>query len=129
MIGVALHSIFRADASIYPDPRLRWLPGSARHCNQRDFGGGDPGAAGDLQRSRHLLEEWVCEEPLDCEFSANGTLNVYRGTRWCNLCFAVAHGMLGISVSTATGELVPSPLAGTRAMIDSAPYAAARFGP
>jgi D-amino-acid dehydrogenase len=36
--------------------------------------------------------------------------------------------MLGVSMSAATGELVAAQVAGTRATIDPAPYAPARFG-
>jgi D-amino-acid dehydrogenase len=48
-------------------------------------------------------------------------------TRWSNLLLATAHGMLGVSMSAATGELVASMLAGTTPAIDPAPYAPARF--
>ena len=49
-------------------------------------------------------------------------------TRWSNLLLATAHGMLGVSMSPATGELVAAMLGGPPAPIDAAPYAPARFG-
>jgi D-amino-acid dehydrogenase len=49
-------------------------------------------------------------------------------TRWSNLTYATAHGMLGISMSAATGELVASLLSGPAPVLDPTPYAPARFG-
>jgi D-amino-acid dehydrogenase len=49
-------------------------------------------------------------------------------SRWSNLLLATGHGMLGISMSAATGELVASMTAGTAPAIDPAPYAPSRFG-
>jgi D-amino-acid dehydrogenase len=49
-------------------------------------------------------------------------------TRWSNLAYATAHGMLGISMSAATGELLASLLAGPAPVLDPSPYAPARFG-
>jgi D-amino-acid dehydrogenase len=48
--------------------------------------------------------------------------------RWSNLTYATAHGMLGISMSAATGELVASLLAGPAPVLDPTPYSPARFG-
>lgn len=49
-------------------------------------------------------------------------------TRWSNLVYATAHGMLGISMSAATGELLASLLAGPAPVLDPLPYSPARFG-
>jgi D-amino-acid dehydrogenase len=49
-------------------------------------------------------------------------------TRWSNLVYATAHGMLGISMSAATGELVANLLAGPAPTLDAQPYSPARFG-
>ncbi|MCW8807751.1 MAG: FAD-dependent oxidoreductase [Rhodanobacter sp.] len=83
MIGVALRSMFSADAPLYLNPRLdgprlRWLLGFARHCNWRDFTAATTARCSILQRSRQLLGELVRDEKLDCEFSEQGTLYVYR---------------------------------------------------
>jgi D-amino-acid dehydrogenase len=48
--------------------------------------------------------------------------------RWSNLTYATAHGMLGISMSAATGELVANLLAGPAPALDPTPYSPARFG-
>jgi D-amino-acid dehydrogenase len=48
--------------------------------------------------------------------------------RWSNLTYATAHGMLGISMSAATGELVANMLSGPAPALDPTPYAPARFG-
>ncbi|MET0504937.1 MAG: FAD-dependent oxidoreductase [Luteibacter sp.] len=47
---------------------------------------------------------------------------------WSNLTYATAHGMLGISMAAATGELVASLLAGPAPVLDPTPYAPSRFG-
>ena len=86
MIGLALRSMLTADAPLYLNPRfdgprLRWLLGFARHCNWRDFTHATAARAAILQRSRQLLGELVREENLDCEFSEEGVLYVYRTRR------------------------------------------------
>jgi D-amino-acid dehydrogenase len=83
MIGVALRSMLTADAPLYlnprPDgPRLRWLLGFARHCNWRDFDRATTARSAILQRSRQLLVELIRDDKLDCEFSEEGQLYVYR---------------------------------------------------
>jgi len=84
MVGVALRSMFRADAPLYLNPRpdlarLRWLLGFARRCNWRDFERATLARSAILQRSRGLLEALVRDERLDCEFVPGGELYVYRG--------------------------------------------------
>lgn len=49
-------------------------------------------------------------------------------SHWSNLTYATAHGMLGISMSAATGELVAGLLAGPAPVLDPTPYAPSRFG-
>jgi D-amino-acid dehydrogenase len=49
-------------------------------------------------------------------------------TRWSNLHFATAHGMLGVSMSAATGELIAAMIGGADPAIDPSPFAPARFG-
>ena len=83
MLGVALRSIFKADAPLYLNPRLdgprlRWLLGFARHCNWPDFARATQARAAILLRSRALLAGLVRDEGLDCEFSEEGVLYVYR---------------------------------------------------
>lgn len=84
-LGVALRSVFRADAPLYLNPRfdgprLRWLMGFARHCTWQAFERAALARAAILQRSRQLLAELIRREQLDCEFVEEGLLYVYRGT-------------------------------------------------
>ncbi len=71
-----------------------------------------------------LREEWWGWRPM----SVDEVPIIGPVARWSNLWLATAHGMLGVSMSAATGELVASLLAGTPPVIDPAPYAPARFG-
>jgi D-amino-acid dehydrogenase len=48
--------------------------------------------------------------------------------RWNNLMLATGHGMLGVSMSAATAELVASLIAGESPALDALAYAPARFG-
>jgi D-amino-acid dehydrogenase len=70
-----------------------------------------------------LQEEWWGWRPM----SVDEIPIIGPSTRWSYLLLATAHGMLGVSMSAATGELVASMLAGTTPAIDPAPYAPARF--
>lgn len=84
------------------------------------------GAASALHEpeGHELLEEWWGWRPM----SMDEIPIIGHSTRWSNLMFATAHGMLGVSMSAATGELVAA-MAGRRdTAIDPAPYAPARFG-
>ncbi|SFK77955.1 NAD(P)/FAD-dependent oxidoreductase [Rhodanobacter glycinis] len=71
-----------------------------------------------------LLEEWWGWRPM----SVDEVPIIGPSTRWSNLHLATAHGMLGVSMSAATGELVAAQIAGGAPAIDPAPYAPARFG-
>ncbi|HET8554059.1 MAG TPA: FAD-dependent oxidoreductase, partial [Rhodanobacteraceae bacterium] len=48
-------------------------------------------------------------------------------TRWSNLMLATGHGMMGMSMSAATGELVASLCVGPAPVLDPTPYAPSRF--
>lgn len=83
VLGVAMRSMFRADAPLYVNPRpewdrLRWLCGFACRCNWRDFQHATEVRSAILQRSRRLIEALVQDEGLDCEFVPRGELYVYR---------------------------------------------------
>jgi D-amino-acid dehydrogenase len=71
-----------------------------------------------------LLEEWWGWRPM----SVDEVPIIGPSTRWSNLTLATAHGMLGVSMSAATGELVACLLSGNTPAIDPTPYAPARFG-
>ncbi|SFS04560.1 D-amino-acid dehydrogenase [Dyella sp. OK004] len=70
-----------------------------------------------------LLEEWWGWRPM----SVDEVPIIGQSTRWSNLLLATAHGMLGVSMSAATGELVDALVNGRTPSIDPSPYAPARF--
>ena len=70
-----------------------------------------------------LQEEWWGWRPM----CVDEVPLVGPSMRWTNLLLATGHGMLGVSMSAATGELIAAQVAGARTMIDPAPYAPARF--
>lgn len=70
------------------------------------------------------LEEWWGWRPM----SVDEVPIIGPSTRWSNLHLATAHGMLGVSMSAATGELVAAQLTGATPVLDPQPYAPARFG-
>ena len=70
------------------------------------------------------LEEWWGWRPM----SVDEVPIIGPSARWANLHLATAHGMLGVSMSAATGELVADQLCGGTPAIDPQPYAPARFG-
>jgi D-amino-acid dehydrogenase len=84
------------------------------------------GAAAGLHEPEgpELLEEWWGWRPM----SVDEIPIIGPSARWSNLLLATAHGMLGVSMSAATGELVAAMLGGIEPPIDAAPYAPARFG-
>ncbi|OOG64966.1 amino acid dehydrogenase [Rhodanobacter sp. B04] len=84
------------------------------------------GAASGLREPEgpELQEEWWGWRPM----SVDEVPIIGPSARWSNLLLATAHGMLGVSMSAATGELVAAMLGGTMPAIDPAPYAPARFG-
>jgi D-amino-acid dehydrogenase len=71
-----------------------------------------------------LQEEWWGWRPM----SVDEVPIIGQSARWSNLHLATGHGMLGVSMSAATGELVAAQLLGAAAPIDPAPYAPSRFG-
>lgn len=71
-----------------------------------------------------LQEEWWGWRPM----CVDEVPLIGPSTRWKNLLLATGHGMLGVSMSAATGEMIAAQIAGAPTMIDPAPYAPARFG-
>ena len=71
-----------------------------------------------------LQEEWWGWRPM----SVDEVPIIGPSARWSNLHLATGHGMLGVSMSAATGELVAAQLNETTPSFDPAPYAPARFG-
>ncbi|HLI17441.1 MAG TPA: FAD-dependent oxidoreductase [Rhodanobacteraceae bacterium] len=70
-----------------------------------------------------LQEEWWGWRPMCVdEIPLIGPVR-----RWNNLLLATGHGMLGVSMSAATAELVASLVAGDKPVLDPAPYSPTRF--
>lgn len=64
------------------DPaRLAWLARFALNCTQAQVERVAPAKAALLNRSRDLLERFVREEGIDCEFGHEGELQVFRTRR------------------------------------------------
>ena len=73
---------------------------------------------------RELQEEWWGWRPMCVdEVPLIGPVK-----HWKNLLLATGHGMLGVSMSAATAELVAALIAGDAPVLDPVPYAPARFG-
>jgi D-amino-acid dehydrogenase len=71
-----------------------------------------------------LREEWWGWRPM----CIDETPLIGPVARWHNLMLATGHGMLGVSMSAATAELVSALVTGTQPALDPAPYAPARLG-
>ena len=84
------------------------------------------GAATYLHQPGHgeVQEEWWGWRPM----SVDELPIIGQARRWANLVFATGHGMMGMSMSTATAELVAAGIAGTPPPIDPTPYLPGRFG-
>jgi D-amino-acid dehydrogenase len=70
-----------------------------------------------------LQEEWWGWRPM----SVDEIPIIGPSTHWSNLHLATGHGMLGVSMSAATGELVAAQILGMAPAIDPMPYAPSRF--
>jgi D-amino-acid dehydrogenase len=100
--------------------------GYAEGINRRRIDALRSGAAEGLHEPEgpELLEEWWGWRPM----SIDELPIIGRSARWSNLLLATGHGMLGVSMSAATGEMVAAMLGGSTCPVDATPYAPARFG-
>lgn len=71
-----------------------------------------------------LREEWWGWRPM----CVDEVPLIGPGARWNNVLLATGHGMLGVSMSAATGELIAALIGGTQPAFDPTPYSPARFG-
>ncbi|WP_257385643.1 NAD(P)/FAD-dependent oxidoreductase [Tahibacter caeni] len=70
-----------------------------------------------------VLEEWYGWRPMTWD-----DLPILgRSGRWDNLTLATGHGMLGVSMSLASGQLVAETLSGAPTTLEAAPYSPQRF--
>lgn len=86
VVAKGLRWMFRADAPLYIAPRFdpalwRWLWRFARRCNARDVRAATEAKSALLQASRALLETFVRERALACEFETRGLLYAYTDPR------------------------------------------------
>lgn len=75
--------LFTPDAPLYLKPRWdpvlwAWLARFAGRCNRADWLQSATARASLLLHSRALIEHWVEQRHLDCEFGASGLHEVYR---------------------------------------------------
>ena len=69
------------------------------------------------------IEEWCGWRPM----TSDDLPIIGRAPGFDNLWLATGHGMLGMSMSAATGLLIADLLTGRPPNVDPAPYAPARF--
>lgn len=86
VIARGLRWMLRADAPLRIAPtlsptRIAWLASFARRCTHTDVLRVTPAKAAILNRSRDLIERFVREEAIDCDFDARGELQVFRTQR------------------------------------------------
>ncbi|HEX7325820.1 MAG TPA: FAD-dependent oxidoreductase [Rhodanobacteraceae bacterium] len=72
---------------------------------------------------REVHEEWWGWRPM----CVDEMPLIGPSGRWRDLVYATGHGMLGVSMSAATAELVASLVAGNAPVLDPRPYAPTRF--
>ncbi len=86
MIVKALRSMLKPDAPFYIAPRYdptlwRWLWNFAQRCNKRDNRATTHAKGALLKTSRVLIEQFIREHKLDCEFAADGLLYAFADPR------------------------------------------------
>jgi D-amino-acid dehydrogenase len=72
----------------------------------------------------HEEEQWYGWRPM----TYDDLPIIGRAPRWSNLMLATGHGMLGVSLSAITAQLVTELLTGRTPSLDVSPYSPARFG-
>jgi D-amino-acid dehydrogenase len=100
--------------------------GYDERLNQRRLGALRRGAARYLRQPEgpELREEWWGWRPM----SVDEVPIIGPSARWSNRMLASGHGMIGMCMSAATGDLVASLCAGPAPVLDPTPYAPSRFG-
>ena len=71
-----------------------------------------------------IVEEWYGWRPMTWD-----DLPILgRASKWKNLVLATGHGMLGVTMSAVTGELIAQMIDARETALDVAPFSPARFG-
>lgn len=83
VIAQGLRWMLKPDAPLRIAPtldlaRLAWLARFALNCTQAQVERVAPAKAALLNRSRNLIEAFVRDEAIDCEFAASGELQAFR---------------------------------------------------
>lgn len=99
--------------------------GYDRRLNQARLTALERGAALYLREpvGARVQEKWWGWRPM----SVDDVPIIGPSTRWSNLMLATGHGMMGMSMCAATGELIASLCVGPAPVLDPTPYAPARF--
>ncbi len=71
-----------------------------------------------------VVEEWYGWRPM----TYDDLPIIGRAAKLKNLALASGHGMLGVTMSAVTGEMVAQLLSGRETVLDPAPFSPARFG-
>ena len=82
-IGKTLRAMLSRNSAFSIKPRLSlslwsWLWNFARRCNVRDMMRSGHAIQALLNSSRSLYDDWMRDEPLDCEWEKRGLLFVFR---------------------------------------------------
>lgn len=99
--------------------------GYDRRVNEARLAALERGAAQYLREPTgpRVEEKWWGWRPM----SVDELPIIGPSTRWSNLMLATGHGMMGMSMSAATAELVASLCLGPAPVLDPSPYAPSRF--
>jgi D-amino-acid dehydrogenase len=71
-----------------------------------------------------VVEEWYGWRPM----TYDDLPILGRAATLKNLMLATGHGMLGVTLSAVTGEMIAQLLSGRESVLDPAPFSPARFG-
>lgn len=86
VIAQGLRWMLKADAPLRIAPtldpaRIAWLARFALNCTHAQVTRIAPAKAAILNRSRSLIEQFIRDQAIDCEFGADGELHVFRDRR------------------------------------------------
>ncbi len=109
VIAKALRWMLTPDAPLYVAPRFdpalwRWLWKFAGRCNERDCREATRAKAALLNASRAMIEAFVREHAIDCEFSATGVLHAFADPRARDAAYADLHALREVGVESETWD-------------------------
>ena len=109
VIAKALRWMLTPDAPLYIAPRLdpslwRWLWKFAGRCNERDCREATRAKAALLNASRTMIEDFVHEHALDCEFAATGVLHAFADPRVRDAAYAELPALREVGIQSETWD-------------------------